>query len=67
MLTVSQVKLLLCLNDWLATMDLMEAYWHVPIHPRMQKFLVFCIDDSKFQFSRIPFGLLLAPRASSPE
>ena len=42
--------------------DLKDAYYHVPIHRRYRKFLSFRVDDEKFQFTQMPFGLAIAPR-----
>lgn len=65
MLTIAQVRLHLKRGDWLASLDLKDAYWHVPIHPRFRKFLAFRIGKDSFQFTRLPFGLSLAPRVFS--
>ena len=39
MLTVRQVRLALKLGWWIASIDLQDAYWHVPIALRYRKFL----------------------------
>ena len=62
MVTVAQVRTTLCRGDWLASIDLKDAYWHIPIHPRFRKFLAFQVGEVTFQFTRLPFGLSLAPR-----
>ena len=62
MLTMAQIKLSLQPQDWFASLDLSDAFWHVPIHPRFRKFLAFQIGESVFWFTRLPFGLSIAPR-----
>ena len=62
MVTVAQVRTSLRRGDWLASIDLKDAYWHVPIHPRFRKFLAFQVGELTYQFTRLPFGLSLAPR-----
>ncbi|XP_045106652.1 uncharacterized protein LOC123501712 [Portunus trituberculatus] len=62
MLTVAQVHSVLREGDWLASLDLKDAYWHVPIHPRFRRFLAFQVGTETFQFTRLPFGLSIAPR-----
>lgn len=47
---------------WLTSLDLKNAYWHVPIHPRFRRFLAFQVGSDTFKFSRLPFGLSIAPR-----
>lgn len=61
--TVAQDRLHLHRGDWLAAINLKEAYWHVSINPQMWKFLAFRLADCTYQFSQLPFGLSLAPRA----
>ncbi|XP_071971333.1 uncharacterized protein [Engystomops pustulosus] len=51
----------------LCTIDLKDAYYHVPIHPISQKFLRFAIRSPEnqvrhFQFRALPFGISSAPR-----
>lgn len=60
--TVTQVRSALRERDWLASLDLQDAYWHVPIHPRFYWFLAFQVGVDTFQFTRLPFRLLLAPQ-----
>ncbi|XP_078544267.1 uncharacterized protein LOC144829009 [Lissotriton helveticus] len=49
-------------GDFMATLDLEDAYFHVPIHPAHRRFLRFTVAKSHFQFRVLPFGLLSAPR-----
>ena len=39
----------------------MDAYLHVPIHPRSRKYLRFVYEHQVFQFMALPFGMALSP------
>lgn len=62
MVSVAQVRSVLREGVWLASLDLQDAYWHVPIHPRYRRYLAFQVGRDTYQFTRLPFGLSLAPR-----
>lgn len=49
-------------RDWFVTVDLKDAYFHVPITPQHRLFLRFHFEGRSFQFKVLPFGLSLAPR-----
>jgi hypothetical protein len=49
-------------GDWLMSLDLQDAYMHIPIHKSYRKFLRFKIGGQAFQFLVLPFGLSSAPR-----
>lgn len=46
----------------MTSLDLTEAYLHVPILPRHHRFLRFCVERMHLQFKALPFGLSSAPR-----
>ncbi|CAN2391224.1 hypothetical protein PRIEUP_LOCUS1263 [Pristimantis euphronides] len=50
----------------MCTIDLKDAYYHVPVHSSHQKYLRFAIQGNgqifHFQFSCLPFGISSAPR-----
>ena len=48
-------------SQWAITVDLQNAYFHVPIHKDARKFLRFAVRDQVFQFRALPFGLATAP------
>ena len=41
MVSIKQVRLALKKSAYLAAIDLKDAYWHIPIHPRYRRFLAF--------------------------
>ena len=47
---------------WLASIDLKDAYFHIPIYRGHWKYLRFCIAGKVYQFLVLPFGLSSAPR-----
>ena len=49
-------------GDWAATVDLKDAYLHVPIAKEHRRFLRFWWRGRSYQFRRLPFGLSSAPR-----
>ena len=50
-------------DDWLAKLDLEDAYFTVPIDQEHRKFLRFVVDEIQYQFTCLPFGLSCAPWA----
>lgn len=49
-------------GDWMAKIDLADAYLTIPIHPSHQRFLQFFWQGRRWQFTCLPFGLSSAPR-----
>ncbi|XP_072016970.1 uncharacterized protein [Amphiura filiformis] len=47
---------------WATSIDLKDAYLHVPIYPNDQKWLKFRVKDQTYMFRCLPFGLSTAPR-----
>ena len=48
-------------GEWVTSLDLTDAYFHIPIHPRFQKYLCFNVGDRCYQFTALPFGIATAP------
>ena len=44
-------------GEWVSSIDLSDAYLHIPIHPNSRKYLTFCHKSQLFQFTFLPFGL----------
>jgi hypothetical protein len=47
-------------GDWATSIDLTDAYFHIPIHRSFRKWLRFMWNGEAFQFRALPFGLSLA-------
>ena len=60
--TIQSVLLSVCQGDWMASIDLKEAYLQVPVHPASRHFLRFMFRDTVYQFKALCFGLSTAPQ-----
>ena len=49
-------------GDWTVSIDLTDAYMHIPIRQSHQRFLRFAVDNQVWQFRALPFGPTTAPR-----
>ena len=49
-------------GDWACSIDLTDAYFHIPIHQTFRKYLRFAVLGEVYQFTSLPFGLVIAPR-----
>ena len=63
--TIQSVLLSVCQGDWMASIDLKEAYLQVPVHPDSCRFLRFVAQGRVYQFSALCFGLSTAPQVFS--
>ena len=48
--------------SWVSSIDLKDAYLHVPIHPRDFEYLRFFYNGRLFEFTALPFGLSTSPQ-----
>ena len=62
MVTLAQVREALLPGAWFTSLDLANAYWHVPIHRRFRPFLAVQDGETVLRFRVMPFGLNIAPR-----
>ena len=62
MLTISDVLKSVLPGEWFTSIDLKDAYFHVPIAQRHRQFLRFAYRGCHWQFRVLPFGLSLSPR-----
>ena len=60
--TVASVLLSVREGDFLASLDLKDAYFQIPIHPSSRKLLRFTSEGTVFQFRALCFGLSTAPQ-----
>ena len=63
--TVADILAAIQQGDWATSVDLTDAYFHIPIAPWFCKYLRFMVDGSVFQFRPLPFGLSPAPLVCS--
>ena len=59
--TIQHVCHIINPKDYLTSIDLRDAFLHVPIHPSSRQYLQFIWRDKLYQFKVLPFGLSLAP------
>ena len=48
-------------EDWMAKIDLKDAFFTKPIHTSQREYLRFKFQDKVYQFNCLPFGLSVAP------
>ena len=48
-------------SDWAVSIDLKDAYLHIPGHPQSRRFLGFQFMDLTYQYKVLPFGLKDSP------
>ena len=59
--TAESIRLSLPRDCWAVSLDLKDAFFHIPIHPRSRKFLRFVYHGTIYQYRALPFGLSPAP------
>ena len=62
MTSLQDVRLVLSPGSFAASIDLKDAYWHIPVLPHFRKYLGFKLNNTKYRFRAMPFGLNVAPR-----
>ena len=60
--TPESIRTSLVKGEWLSSIDLLDAFLHIPIDPNSRKYLRFCHRSQVFQFTSVPFGLATAPQ-----
>ena len=56
------IKTLLNQSDFMAYIDLSDAFFSIPIHQDSKKFLCFEFESQRYQFNVLPFGMASSPR-----
>ena len=59
--TPSSIREGLHIGGWTTSIDLTDAYFHIPIHPDSRKFLRMEFQGTVYQFKALPFGLSTSP------
>ena len=49
-------------GSWTCSIDLQDAYWHVPVAPHFRQYLGFCLGRARYHFRMVPFILNIMPR-----
>jgi hypothetical protein len=60
--TLNKVINLVKPKDWAISIDLRDAYLHVPLFPKHRQYLRFCIQGRCYQWKTLCFGPTSAPR-----
>ena len=53
--TRESIRTSLITGEWVSSIDLSDAYLHIPIHPNSRKYRRFCHRSQVFQFTSLPF------------
>ena len=48
-------------QEWTVSIDIRDAYLHVPMHQAVRKYLRFVVHMKVYQFTCLPFGLATSP------
>ena len=48
-------------GEWVTSIDVKDAYFHIPIQEQSRKYLRFHVQGQTYQFKALPFGLSTAP------
>ena len=59
--TPGTIRISLQRGEWVTSLDFSDAYFHIPIHTRSQKYLGFHFQNQSYQFRALPFSLSTAP------
>ncbi len=61
--TSTKVRRSILPGDWAISIDLSDAYFHIPMHQSTRKYLRFAFEGRVYAFRALPFGLNTAPWA----
>ena len=59
--TAASIRRAIPPGAWAVSIDLMDAYLHIPIHPASRKYLRFSLEGTIYQFRALPLGISTAP------
>jgi len=60
--TPQSIRRQLRVGEFTTSVDLADAYLHIPVAPAFQRFLRIAVQGQVWQFRAMPFGLNIAPR-----
>lgn len=58
---IAELRQLLRPGDHMVSLDLKDAYWHVPLAPAHRRFFTFWFGGRLYRFDVLPFGVSVAP------
>ena len=61
--TPETIRTSLHAGEWVTSLDLKDAYFHIPIHSQSRKYMRFHVQGRSYQFKALPFGQSTAPMA----
>ena len=59
--TAESIRMEIQKGEWATSLDLSDAYYHVPIHPQHRRYFRFVFRGQVFQYCALPQGLTTAP------
>jgi ribonuclease HI len=59
--TVESIRRALIRGQWTFSVDLKDAFFQVPVHPRSRKYLRFVYNGQVYQYKVLPFGMTSSP------
>lgn len=59
--TLQQVSLMIEQGDYMTSIDMSDAFLHLPVHPDYRRYLRFRWKGQMYQFKTTPFGLSIVP------
>ena len=59
--TAESIRLSMPQGAWVVSLDLKDAYFHIPVRKGLRKYLRFAYKGKVWQFRALPFGLSPAP------
>ena len=60
--TAGSVRSSIQRSEWTTSIDIKDAYLHVPMMPSASRYLRFQVNQQVYQFGCLPFGLATSPR-----
>ena len=60
--TVQVIRQSVLSNSWATSIDLSDAYHHIPVHENYRCFLAFQVGDTAYRYTACPFGLSPLPK-----
>ena len=60
--TQGSVRAAIRSQEWTASIDICNAYLHVPMHKAVRRYLRLVVNKRVYQFTCLPFGLATSPR-----